>query len=238
MCALKKTRKQIAKENERLAVITDGCNPELVEGASFDGVLEIPVIKRPDRIKIPKGIVPFSKMDAVEGEKFAVCEYENDRNFAELLRNPEPYVQELRKHQAFITPDASLYWDMPLSAQIVNKYRNHAIGYYMQKRGIYTIPNVRWGDERTYTTKYLPEKLAFLGVEKNSIVSIGSYGVVKTKDERKHFNAGLEAMLETLSPEAVLVYGSMPKEIFDQYRHLTKFFNYEDWTSYVRKVEA
>lgn len=45
----KKTRKQIAREKEKLAVITDGCNPELVEGAEFDGLFEIPIIKRPKK---------------------------------------------------------------------------------------------------------------------------------------------------------------------------------------------
>ena len=234
MCAAKKTRKQIAKENQRLAVITDGCNPELVEGAEFDGMLEIPIIKRPKQIKIPRAVVPFSRMEAVEPERFAVCEYENDRNFADLLRDQTPFVKELKKYQAFITPDASLYWDMPLAAQIVNKYRNHVIGYYMQSKGVYTIPNVRWGDERTYTTKAFPEKLAFLGVEKNSIVSIGSYGVIKNKREKEHFRAGLESMLETLTPEVVLVYGAMPDEIFGDFRNKTYFYSYPDWTSYVR----
>lgn len=238
MTSGKKTRKQIAKENEKLAVITDGCNPELVAGASFDGIFEIPIIKAPDVIKIPKGIVPFSKMGSVEPKRFAVCEYENDRNFAALLRNPEEYVKALKKYQAFITPDASLYWDMPLAAQIVNLYRNHAIGYYMQSKGVYTIPNVRWGDERTYTTDFLPERIAFLGVEKHSIVSIGSYGVVKSGLEKKHFKAGLEAMLKTLEPEVVLVYGAMPDEIFRDYRHLTTFIQYPDWTSYVRNNGA
>ena len=237
MRTIKKTRKQIAKGNQRLAVITDGCNPELVENADFDGILEIPIIKRPKEFKIPRAIVPFSRMEAVEPERFAVCEYENDRNFAELLRDPEPFVKELRKYQAFITPDASMYWDMPLAAQIVNKYRNHAIGCYMQSRGIYTIPNVRWGDERTYTTEVLPEKLAFLGVEKNSIVSIGSYGVVKSKQEKEHFRAGLESMLETLAPEVVLVYGSMPDDVFKVFKHKAFFIQYPDWTTYVRSEE-
>lgn len=188
--SVKKTRKQIAREKEKLAVITDGCNPELVEGAEFDGLFEIPIIKKPQKIMIPKGMVPFSKMERVEPEKFA--------------------------------------------AQVVNKYRSHAIGYYMQKRGIYVIPNVRWGDERTYTTKFFPEKLAFLGVEKHSIVSIGSYGVVKTKEEKKHFRVGLESMLETLEPETVLVYGAMPEDIFDDYRNCTEFIKYPDWTTYIR----
>lgn len=234
MNSAKMTRKQIAKANQKLAVITDGCNPELLKGADFDGNLEIPIIKKPEKIMIPKGIVPFSEMERVLPEKFAVCEYENDRDFAELLRDPSVFVKELRKFQAFITPDASLYWDMPLAAQIVNKYRNHVIGHYMQSQGIYTIPNVRWGDERTYTTKYLPEPLAFLGIEKHSIVSIGTYGVVKSKEEKKHFRAGLEAMLNILEPETVLVYGSMPEDIFNDYWKVAHFVKYPDWTSYIR----
>ena len=173
----------------------------------------------------------------VEPEKFAVCEYELDREFADLLRYTDNYVSELRKYQAFISPDASLYWDMPFAAQVVNKYRSQAIGYYMQRRGIYVIPNVRWGDERTYTTKFFPEKLAFLGVEKHSIVSIGSYGVVKTKEEKKHFRAGLESMLETLEPETVLVYGAMPEDVFDDYLHCTEFIKYPDWTTYIRSED-
>ncbi|MBO4497763.1 MAG: DUF4417 domain-containing protein [Lachnospiraceae bacterium] len=230
----KKTRKQIAKEKEKLAVITDGCNPELVSGADFDGAFEIPVIKKPSKIMVPKGMVPFSKMDRVEPEKFAVCEYEMDREFADLLRYTDKYIPEIRKYQAFVSPDASLYWDMPFAAQVVNKYRSNAIGYYFQKKGIYVIPNVRWGDERTYTTKVFPEKLAFLGVEKHSIVSIGSYGIVKKKEEKKHFKAGLEAMLETLEPETVLVYGSMPEEVFQEYLNYTEFVKYPDWTTYIR----
>ena len=43
------------------AVITDGCNPELVKGADCDGIFEIPVIKAPEIFAIPKVIVPFSK---------------------------------------------------------------------------------------------------------------------------------------------------------------------------------
>ena len=227
-----------SKRVEGAACITDGCNPELVDGARFDGVLEIPVIERPGKLMVPAGMVPFSKMGRVDDpRRFAVCEYELDVNFADLLRDPDAHVKELRKYQAFVTPDASLYWDMPLAAQVVNKYRNHAVGRYMQSKGIYTIPNVRWGDERTYTCDFLPEPLAFLGVEKRSIVSIGSYGVVKTRDEKRHFRAGLEAMLRWLEPEVVLVYGSTPDDVFGEYWKYAEFVRYPDWTSYQRRDE-
>lgn len=228
---IRRTKSQIRRQ----ASITDGCNSELLHGAEFDGIFEMPIIKKPDKIMIPKQIIPFSKIDKVVSDKYAVCEYENDKEFADLLINPEEYVKKLRQYQAFITPDASLYWDMPFAAQVVNKYRDQVIGYYMQKNGIYVIPNVRWGDERTYTTKFFPERLAFLGVEKHSIVSIGTYGAVKQKDEKRHFKAGLEEMLKTLEPEVVLVYGSMPEDIFGEYETVTKFIKYHDWTSFVRK---
>ena len=46
---------------KRKANLDDGCNPELVAGAVFDGELEIPVIHAPAEIVIPSGITPFSK---------------------------------------------------------------------------------------------------------------------------------------------------------------------------------
>ena len=74
MAARKKPRKV-----EGAASITDGCNPELVAGARFDGVLEIPIIEKPEKLMVPSGMVPFSKMGRVEDpRRFAVCEYEPD----------------------------------------------------------------------------------------------------------------------------------------------------------------
>ena len=97
-----------------------------------------------------------------------------------------------------------------LSAQITNVYRNRAIGSFCQRQGLYVIPQVRWGSEETYTKKVHPEKVAFLGIEKYSIVAIGTYGCIQHRDDKYHFEAGLESMLCTLEPAVVLVYGVMP----------------------------
>ena len=229
------TKKKRVRD-EALAGIDDGCEPWLVEGARYDGLLEIPVIRRPERIAVPSNMVPFSKRGSVDSAaRYAVCCYELDRNFAPLLKDPAAYIKELRRFQALVSPDASLYWDMPLATQITNKYRNHAIGHYMQKQGLYVIPNVRWGDERTYTCDFLPEPLAFLGVERHSIVSVGSYGLVKTAEEKRHFKAGLAAMLDWLEPEVVLVYGSAPESAFGDVWDRSEFVRYPDWTTHVRQ---
>lgn len=106
---------------------------------------------------------------------------------------------------------------------------NRAIGYRLQQQGLYVIPNVRWGDERSYTTDVLPEKFAFLGLPKHSIVAIGTYGCSKRRLERHHLRAGLIAMLDELAPEIVLVYGAMPDAIFGDLTARTRFINYPDW---------
>ena len=115
---------------------------------------------------------------------------------------------------------------------------NRAIGHYLQEKGLYVIPNVRWGDERTFTTDVLPEKVAFLGIPKRRIVSIGTYGCIKSRVNKQYFIEGLSAMLDELSPEVVLVYGGMPESIFGQFKGRTDFVNYPDWISTKRRRSA
>lgn len=233
--ARRKSKKRSAVDSavHNAALLSDGCNPEFVKGATFDGIFEVPIIKRPKKLIIPDGLVPFSKMERADKSKFAVCTYENDNEFSDLLSHPNEYIDILKQYQGFIAPDCSVYRDMPLAAQITNIYRSRAIGYCLQAHGVNVIPCVRWGDERTYTTSQLPEKIAFLGIEKHSIVSIGSYGQLKDKVNRYYFSAGFDSMMETLEPEVVLVYSKLPAEYKQPYSN-TRFVEYEDWTSIVR----
>lgn len=223
----------MSKRN-RKAIIDDGMNPELVNGADFDGFYGIPVIKKPKEIIIPKSVVPFSKLSKADTFEDAIATYEMDQEFSDLLIHPDDYIDDLKKH-IFISLDCSLYRNAPYAAQITNVYRSRAIGCYFQRKGAYVVPQIRWGNSLTYTTKVFPEKVAFLGVEKHSIVAISTYGCSQTRDDKYHLKAGLEAMLETLEPVVVLVYGSMNKSVFSDYLHATKFVHYHDWTTNAHK---
>lgn len=162
--------------------------------------------------------------------------YEHDVNFSDVIRDPNELKEDILRFSFMTTPDNSLYRDAPLLVQMANVYRNRAIGHFWQKHGAYVITNVRWGDERSYTTSVLPEKFAFLGAPKNSIISIGTYGCISGKENKYYFREGLEAMLDDLKPKVVLVYGSMPKTIFDSgIMSKAEFENYPDWISKVRK---
>lgn len=219
------------------AIIDDGCNPELVAGAEFDLPLGIPIIKAPSKIVIPPGITPFSMRNRVLSLNEAIGFHEMDVNFAEVLKTPSAYIDDFGRFAAIISPDCSLYRDAPLAVQLTNIYRNRAIGGYYQRRGQYVIPQIRWGNEYTYTTKYFPEKIAFLGAEKHSILAVGTYGCFNGQENKYHFEAGLEAMMATLEPTVILVYGSMPDNIFGPYLKYAQFVQYPDWTTRMHKGE-
>jgi len=218
--------------HNRKAIIDDGMNPNFVKGADLEGIFQIPIIKAPKHIFIPNNIVPFTfRNKEPKSTNDAIGFYEMDVNFSKILIEPDICINEMRPFGAMITPDASLYRNAPLTAQITNIYRNRAIGYYAQRKGLYVIPQIRWGTETTYTTKVLPEKVAFLGAPKHSILAIGTYGCINGKDNKYHFKAGLEEMLFELEPSDVLVYGSMPDSVFADYLNCTKFHQYDDWVT-------
>ena len=217
-------------KSKRTAIIDDGCSPDLVRGAKFDGIFEIPIIEKPSCIIIPKQIVPFTERNKAVSKENAVGFYQMDQKFAEILISPADYISDLSRFGAIISPDCSLYRDEPLSVQIANTYRNRAVGSFYQRKGLYVIPQIRWGSEITYTKSVFPERIAFLGVQKHSILSIGTYGCIQTREDKYYYKAGLEAMLITLEPDTVLVYGSMPDSVFGEYLHYTRFVQFDDWT--------
>lgn len=218
-------------------LIDDGFNAHLVETALFEGILEIPCIEKPEKIIIPTGIVPFTSRDKSRNYQDFVCFYEHDIKFAEVLTATDQYIEDLKRFPGVISPDCSLYLDMPLCLQIVNIYMSRAVGYYLQNQGIYVIPNVRWGDERTYTPNILGERVAFLGIPHHSIVSVGTYGCIWKKEDKFYFREGLIAMLDELEPQIVLVYGAMPEIIFGGLENRTRFIKFPDWIAR-KKSEA
>lgn len=215
--------------------IDDGFRADLVEEATFCGILEIPEIKAPAEIHIPLGLIPFTQRKKSINHDEYVMFYEHDIKFADVLLSTDKYIEELSAFPGLISPDCSLYRDMPLAVQIANIYMSRAVGSYFQSRGFDVIPNVRWGDERTYTTCMFQEKIAFVGLPKHSIVSIGTYGCIRGKENAYHFREGLRAMIEELEPEVVLVYGAMPDSLFSEFINKTKFIQYPDWISTKRR---
>lgn len=180
----------------------------LVKKAQFVSYLEIPCIA--PETSLPLGMIPFSKaISSTEYDQW-VHFYEDDARFERLWNKPGKYIPILKKYRGIITPDFSLYRDMPLVMQLWNIYRSRAIGHWLQENGVPVIANVRWGDERTYD-------LCCAGVPRKSIIAVGSHGCIKLVREREFFKRGLDYVVKKLRPQTIIVYGTAPNTVFDKY---------------------
>lgn len=121
---------------------------ELVRSAQFSPLFEFPQLKAV--YCKPARAVPFEKACTVSNHDQWVHFYTHDRNFERIWSNPKRYLPILQRFTGVITPYFSLYREMPLAMQIWNTYRNRSIAYWLQREDVPIIPNVRWGDERTY----------------------------------------------------------------------------------------
>ena len=184
---------------------TDVFKSFLVKNATYAGEQEIPKIRTSNLI--PEKVVSFSKAISSKDYNQWISFYEYDYKFECLWRTPHKYLPIIKRFQGIISPDYSLYYDMPLCMQVWNTYRGRALAHWLQENGVEVIPNVRWGDERTFET-------ACLGVESGKTIAVGTHGCIKTVEGRKMFIAGFDYVINRLKPKTVLVYGRMPDKIF------------------------
>ena len=183
----------------------------LVSDCEYDGFFELPKI-RTDEI-IPEKLVTFSKAMSKKWTDYEcfVMFYEHDVKFERLWNNPKKYLDRLKKFKGVISPDFSLYRNMPIVMQVWNTYRSRALASWFQNNGIRVIPNVRFNDIRTFY-------FCFDGIEKNKVVAVGTHGCIKKKMDKDVFKLGLAELVNRLSPKTIIVYGSAPDNIFKKYR--------------------
>lgn len=99
---------------------------------------------------------------------------------------------------------------MPLVMQLWNIYRSRAIGAWLQANGVIVIPNIRFGDRRTFN--YCCD-----GISKKAVIAVGTHGTLKSKADRSIFIEGLDKVVKRLEPRVIVVYGAAPASIFDKY---------------------
>ena len=129
----------------------------------------------------------------------------DDYQFERVWTAPERYVGLIRRFHCAMTPDFSLYTDMPEILQKYNHYRKQWIGAYWQAHCIDVIPTVSWSDKSSFLW-------CFEGIPSNGIVAVSSVGTQKGRESKMKFLTGYEKMMEALNPRTIVFYGSIPDE--------------------------
>lgn len=165
-----------------------------------DDFWQMPVIENDGYT--PEKLIGFNYAKTSKEKSAGIHFFLDDYQFERIWNDPQKYVDILKEYDCILSPDFSLYIDMPMPMKIWNTYRSRMIGQYYQSCGIRVIPTISWAEKETY-------KFCFLGIPKGSIVAISTIGV---KDSREALNIwcdGMYAMIKKIRPSKILVYGGM-----------------------------
>ena len=193
-----------------------------------DGVFEMPIIKK---IDIPLDDLALIGYDKLNEESFdrIVHFFLDDYKFEVMWKDPEPRIERLRKYKAVLSPQFSLYTEMPLALKVYNTFRNRWCGAYFQSKGLKVIPSLVWGEPNTFW-------FCFDGLEQGSIVAVSTIGM---RNEKTLFLQGYTEMLKRIRPSAIVCFGvpfeEMQGNVFVVDYAETNHLNTKDFSFYAIK---
>lgn len=167
-----------------------------------EGKWQMPILAPTDHV--PTELIPFhwAYPSTTKPEEYrkGVHFYIYDWLFERFWNRPQVYLDKLAKFDCCLTPDFSLYLDMPLAQQIWNVYRSRVMGVMMQSYGITVIPTLTWSNEQSY-------EFCFDGIPKHSVVSVSTVGVMRSEEGRRVWVDGMNEAIRRLNPSCVVAYG-------------------------------
>ncbi|MCQ2799705.1 MAG: DUF4417 domain-containing protein [Bacilli bacterium] len=116
-------------------------------------------------------------------------------------------ISELKQFMFVVCPDYSVYGNFPNYKQIDALSRSREVGYILSTYGIPVVVNYR----ATYKWTY---ELALSGMKKHQIVAIGTLGALQDKESRRLLKDSVDALVQTIEPCVIIVYGKAPEYIF------------------------
>lgn len=97
----------------------------------------------------------------------AVHFFTYDWLFDKVYEKAAGCAEKLKQYYALLSPDFSMFTDMPKALQIYSVFKNRWCGAYWQSLGSRVIPTISWGDESSFD-------FCFDGVEEGATVAVCS----------------------------------------------------------------
>ncbi len=161
------------------------------------GMFKLPLVKKQEIILEDVSLIGYDKVNQSDDYESIVHFFLDDYRFESIYNNPEKKIETLKQFKAVMTPDFSMFAEMPIALQLFSTFKNRWVGAYLQENGICVIPTVRWGDLTSFN-------FCFDGIEKGSIVAVSTIGI---KKQKAHFMLGYNEMLNRIKPSKVICYG-------------------------------
>ena len=185
------------KKNERLRT-DEAYNLPYIDIERTEGKYQMPMVEA--ETHIPSGLMGFNYALNTQDHTKGIHFYVDDYQFERVWNDPHKYIDVLRNFDCVLTPDFSLYMDMPLAMKLWNVFRSRLIGQMMQDEGLTVIPTVSWAEPETFD-------FCFDGLPENGVLSISTIGVKQDKRAFDIWKAGTAELIKRKKPSTLLVYG-------------------------------
>lgn len=152
---------------------------------------------------LPGSLVNYNARNRLGSPRSGDCVhfFLDDYRFETMWSQPERSLPRAARCGMSLTPDFSLYPQMPRVVQQWNVYRSRWCGAWMAAHGVAVIPTVSWSDWDSYA-------YAFLGLPEAGTVAVSTVGIVRaTLGEHELFMDGYRAMIAAVRPIRILIYG-------------------------------
>lgn len=164
-----------------------------------EGKFDIPTLEPVD--VVPYDMIPFNYARSWKFRKGCVHFFLDDYQFERVWNRPEENIRLLSEYDCCLTPDFSLYRDMPRAMMIWNVYRSRLFGQMCQDYGLTVIPTIQ------FSTRATSFDFCFDGLPTGGTVALSSVGVCGDKIAMGMFEEGSKEMLDRVKPKTVLFYG-------------------------------
>lgn len=158
--------------------------------------------------KLPASLIAYNAKQALSKAEpgDAVHFFLDDYRFETVWSQPQRSLSRIAKVGMALSPDFSLWGQMPLVMQLWQVYRSRWCAMWMHSNGISVIPTVSWSTRETFP-------FAFQGIAMKSTVAISTVGI--GPDEEKAFARGVDELMYQVMPEKIVVYGRALKVLQD-----------------------
>lgn len=216
---IQEPEKEPSEKESHREVTNKQYNLDMFDASRCVGFYEMPIIRKSSFI--PSDLIGFNYALNSKNKRTGIHCFVDDYQISRLWNNPNAYIEAIAGYECFLSPDFSLYLDMPMAMKVWNVYRSRMVGQYYQDHGIEVIPTVSWAEPETFD-------FCFDGIEQGATVAVSTIGVKRNEYAQKIWQQGMDEMIRIVDPANILLYGGVVEydykgiPIFEYKNHVTE----------------
>ena len=180
---------------------------EHCSNAFFQGKFGIVQIKKYTG-DLPDKFITLDETNEIGSPSIGVVGYAYDTFLEEYVHNPEKYAYKFSKYKCLGELDFSMKILDPFGVIVSSATLSHTSAFYYQEHGCHILPTMKWSSAESY-------EVCFDGYEKGGAVMVSTIGVLSDERSKVYFKNGFNEMLKRISPDSVIIYGTISDWILE-----------------------